>query len=206
MKTGVHVLEQSLRDAQGWLSSVSLRLNAHDNGSLAFASLRATLHALRDQLDRDTVMELGARLPALLRGLYYDGWNPASAPAPAATREDFMERVEHESPRASRIKAARAAKAALEVIFERLPAAVMAPVVERLPANLRELWPDEPPPYIDPRQVQHDPDPEATRRSRASPSRLRHATRRASGETTPNALPERSRPKPQRSRQSRNYL
>jgi hypothetical protein len=30
MKTGVHALEQSLRDAQGWVNSVALRLKARN--------------------------------------------------------------------------------------------------------------------------------------------------------------------------------
>lgn len=190
MKTGVHALEQSLRDAQGWVSSVALRLNTR-NGNLALSSLKATLHAVRDQLDRGVVAALGQRLPTAVRGLYYDGWDPATAPGPAASREEMMARIEHESPRTPRIKPARAAKAALEVIFERLPATVMAPVIERLPEDLHELWPDEPAPYTDPRRSRPAPDPEGTRRSRVSPSRLRRASWRAPGDGTPNALPER---------------
>jgi uncharacterized protein (DUF2267 family) len=190
MKTGVHVLEQGLRDARGWIHSVAIRLNAA-NENLAVTSLKATLHAIRDQLDPPAVIELGGRLPDLLRGLYYDGWDPTRAPRPAQTRKAFLRRIAHESVRNPRIKPERAAKAALEVIFERLPAAAMAPVIERLPETLHQLWPDEPPPYTDLRRVHVEPDPEATRRSRASPSRLRRRTARAPGESTPNALPER---------------
>jgi uncharacterized protein (DUF2267 family) len=189
MKTGVEFLEQSLRDTQGWIHSVALRLNAR-NENLALNSLKATLHAVRGQLDRDGVIELGSRLPALLRGLYYDGWEPEDTD-PAQSRKAFLGRVQRDWVRAAPIKAERAAKAALEVLCERLPAAVMAPVVERLPEDLAELWPDEAPPYTDVRQARPLPDPEATRRSRASPSRLRRATRRAPGSITDNALPER---------------
>lgn len=192
MKTGVHELEQDLRNAQGWMSSVALRLNTK-NGNLAFASLKATLHAVRDQLDPATVADIGGRLPALVRGMYYDGWNPWAKRRLAARRHDFTRCIEKEWARAPRIKAERAAKAALEVIFERLPAAALAPVIERLPVDLHELWPDEPAPYADVRRTQAVPDPEGTRRSRVSPSRLRRASSRAPGENTPNALPERHR-------------
>lgn len=190
MKTGVHELEQGLRDAQGWMSSVATRLNTK-NGNLAFASLKATLHAVRDQLEPAAVAELGGRLPALVRGMLYDGWDPWARRELATRRREFTQRVGSEWVRGPRIKAERAAKAALEVLFERMPAAVMRPIIERLPADLRGLWPDEPLPYTDLRHTHVEPDPEATRRSRATPSRLRHATRRAPGEVTPNALPER---------------
>jgi uncharacterized protein (DUF2267 family) len=205
MKTGVHDLEQGLRDAQGWVRSVALRLNTRD-GNLALHSLKATLHALRDQLDDASLVRFGSDLPALLRGLYYDGWDPAAAPHQAGSLEDFTQRIDRESRRVPRIKAERAAKAALEVIFERLPAAAMAPIVERLPVDLRELWPDEPPPYTDLRTTRPLPDPEATRRSRASPRRLRHATARGPGETVRNALPERKRPKKVRLQKRRHPL
>jgi uncharacterized protein (DUF2267 family) len=205
MKTGVHALEQSLRDAQGWISSVALRLNSR-NPNLALTSLKATLHAVRDQLDRTGAIELGGRLPALVRGLYYDGWDPDDARGPAKTSKSFLSRIAHESVRNPRIKPERAAKAALEVIFERLPAAAMAPVIERLPESLAKLWPDEPLPYTDLRRATPQPDPEGTRRSRASPSRLRRASWRAPGMGTPNALPERKSPKKARAKQSRHYL
>ena len=190
MKTGIHEFEQDLRDAQGWMSSVALRLNTKD-GNLAFATLKATLHAVRDQLDTATAAELGGRLPALVRGLYYDGWDPWKKRRRSELCRDFTRRVADDGSRAPRIKAERAAKAALEVLFERMPAAVMRPVIERLPIDLHELWPDEPPPYTDLRRTHVEPDPEGTRRSRVSPSRLRRASRRAPGEGTPNALPER---------------
>jgi uncharacterized protein (DUF2267 family) len=174
------------------MDSVALRLNTQ-NGNLAFATLKATLHAVRDQLDPALVADLGGRLPALVRGLYYDGWDPWAKRRRTGRRQDFMRRVGEEWARAPRIKAERAAKAALEVIFERLPAAAMRPVIERLPEDLHELWPDEPAPYTDLRHARPIPDPEATRRSRASPSRLRRATARAPGQSTANALPERHR-------------
>ncbi|WP_245322590.1 DUF2267 domain-containing protein [Mesorhizobium sp. WSM3882] len=42
-------------------------------------ALIATLHALRNCLDRDEAVYMGAQLPALLRGFYYEGvasWPP----------------------------------------------------------------------------------------------------------------------------------
>lgn len=190
MKTGVHVLEQTLRDTQGWVSSAAARLNARSR-NVALASLKATLHAIREQLEPADIVELGQHLPLPLRGLYYDGWDPARVRRPATTRASFLERIEDDAWRMPRIKAARAAKAALETIFERVPASVMVRVIDRLPEDLRALWPDEPAPYIDLRASRPVPDPEATRRSRASPSRLGRATRRAPGQVTRNALPER---------------
>jgi uncharacterized protein (DUF2267 family) len=191
MKIGIPVLEAALRDAQGWVVAAGQRINTRSS-PVAFASLRATLHALRAQLDMRRAIEVGERLPLVMRAVFFDGWDPHDVPPPAASKDQFVRRVAADNGRTPRIKAERAAKAALEVIFERLPAAVAARVVERLPEDLRELWPDEPAPYVDLRRsTPLPPDLDATRKSRTSPSRLRRATRRGPGEINVNALPER---------------
>ena len=46
----------------------------------ASACLRAALHALRDRIGLENAVHLGAQLPMLLRGAYYEGWHPAATP------------------------------------------------------------------------------------------------------------------------------
>jgi uncharacterized protein (DUF2267 family) len=48
------------------------------------------MHALRDNLPVDCAAELGEELPMLVRGFYYDHWNPAATPAMARNRNDFL--------------------------------------------------------------------------------------------------------------------
>jgi uncharacterized protein (DUF2267 family) len=194
MKTGVDVLEASLREARDWTRSTARRMRVKSH-ALAFSSLRATLHALRGQLEPEPerVFAFGERLPPVLKAVYFDGWQRARSRRPATTRETWMGRVEGAFDRNPGVKAERAAKAALETLFERLPAEAVTGVVESLPEDLAELWPDGPTPYTDLR-IMSPPDlppVDEMRRSRASPRRLRRATRRAPGERTPNALPER---------------
>jgi uncharacterized protein (DUF2267 family) len=46
----------------------------------AYEVLRAFLHALRDRLPVESAVKLGAQLPMLVRGFYYEGWDPAHKP------------------------------------------------------------------------------------------------------------------------------
>ncbi|HKO24530.1 MAG TPA: DUF2267 domain-containing protein, partial [Chloroflexota bacterium] len=46
----------------------------------AYEVLRAVLHALRDRLPVESAAKLGAQLPMLVRGFYYEGWNPTHTP------------------------------------------------------------------------------------------------------------------------------
>jgi uncharacterized protein (DUF2267 family) len=49
------------------------------------------LHALRDRLTVEAAL-LAAQLPMLIRGLYYEGWKPASVPV-KMSREASLGRV-----------------------------------------------------------------------------------------------------------------
>jgi uncharacterized protein (DUF2267 family) len=63
----------------------------------SYAALRGVLHALRDRLSVDETAQLGAQLPTLIRGVYYDGWKPAETPV-KMNREEFLARVREEFP------------------------------------------------------------------------------------------------------------
>jgi uncharacterized protein (DUF2267 family) len=192
MNTGVESLEQSLREARDWVNATAQRMNVRD-APLAYRSLRATLHAIRGQLGTDQALAFAGRLPPLIRAIYFEGWRRADPRKPVRSKSALMTRVERDFDGRIRVKAERAAKAALETLCERLPARALSDVVKELPEDLAELWPDSPPPYTDLR-IMAPPEPppvDESRRARTSPSRLRRATRRGPGERVGNALPER---------------
>jgi uncharacterized protein (DUF2267 family) len=55
--------------------------------------LRTYLHALRDRLTVDEAAELAAQLPELIRGIYYEGWDPSKTPVRYEDLADFLDRV-----------------------------------------------------------------------------------------------------------------
>ena len=63
----------------------------------SYGALRAVLHALRDRLTVGEAKDLGAQFPMLIRGIYYEGWNPAKMPI-KMDREEFLRRVRNEFP------------------------------------------------------------------------------------------------------------
>ena len=65
--------------AHEWLSLLADRLGTEDRHE-ALQALRAWLHLVRDRLSVDAAVHLGAQLPELLRGIYYEGWIPQLAP------------------------------------------------------------------------------------------------------------------------------
>lgn len=78
----LHEIEQ----AYGW---------PKDRRIQSYTALRTILHALRDRLTVQVTAQLAAQLPLLVRGIYYDGWNPNAVPV-KMDREEFLTRIRQE--------------------------------------------------------------------------------------------------------------
>ena len=59
----------------------------------AWKALRAVLHTVRDRLPLDVAVHFGAQLPMLIRGMYYEGWEPSKVPI-KMTRESFLAAIQ----------------------------------------------------------------------------------------------------------------
>lgn len=63
----------------------------------SYGALRAVLHQLRDRLTIEECSQLGAQLPLLVRGIYYEGWNPSAVPV-KMHKDEFLAGVKREFP------------------------------------------------------------------------------------------------------------
>ncbi|MCK3779416.1 DUF2267 domain-containing protein [Ensifer sesbaniae] len=98
------------------------------------------MRALRGCLGRDEAIYLGAQLPPLLRGLYYEGWHPGQR-MPAASRTAFRERLHDGVHRDPAVDAEQVAHAVLSLLAARLPPAESEDARAPTPRALRSLWP-----------------------------------------------------------------
>lgn len=74
----VSVFETSVAKADQWVAEVAETMGIVDRQE-AYRTLRAVLHALRDQLTVHENKDLSAQMPMVIRGLFFEGWNPAKA-------------------------------------------------------------------------------------------------------------------------------
>ncbi len=89
-RTGVDSLDRSIDKTNVWLADVA-RSFGTDDRRMAYRVTRSWLHTLRDRLPVPIAAHLAAQLPDLLRGVFYDGWNPSKVPIKFG-RDEFVVR------------------------------------------------------------------------------------------------------------------
>lgn len=109
------VIERSVEKAHVWLDEVAEQLGTEDRRE-AYRVLRAYLHALRDRLTVDEAAQLSAQLPDLIRGIYYEGWNPSATPVRYRGLADFLDRVSADAELDGETAASYAVSATAEVL------------------------------------------------------------------------------------------
>jgi uncharacterized protein (DUF2267 family) len=132
-------LQGAVRATEEWIDDLQQRLAWHDRERV-YSALLVTLHALRDVLAQKEAVYVGAQLPALLRGLYYDGWHPAGRTAPRS-RGAFVARIQDGVHRDPGIDAEQVARAVLALLAARLPAGELEDAKAATPQPLHNLWP-----------------------------------------------------------------
>ena len=108
----------------------------------AYLAFRSTLHALRDRMTVEEVAHLAAQLPMLMRGFYYEGWDPTGKPHKLRTREEFLARMAQELEGADDgLDPELLARAVFAVLDKRIARGEIDHVKASLPEKIRQLWP-----------------------------------------------------------------
>ena len=138
-----HVFDTSLQVANLWLDqlSKSVGLTPHDQQRTLHA-LRAGLHAIRDRLPIAEVIDLGAQLPTLIRGLYYEGWTGTHDPTEIRDRTAMVARVASNLGRDDRLDPLDVLRGVIQLLVEHVSPGEIADIITTLPRPLAMLWKD----------------------------------------------------------------
>jgi uncharacterized protein (DUF2267 family) len=137
---GLDVFETKLHKTISWLNEL-IRVLGWQDRRKAYLALRATLHALRDRLTVEEVAQLGAQLPMLMRGFYYEGWDPTGKPPRERHKAQFLAHIERRFREDERIDPEQVARAVFTVLANRVTEGEIEDVKHVLPDELRDLWP-----------------------------------------------------------------
>ncbi|MEU8108366.1 DUF2267 domain-containing protein [Nonomuraea muscovyensis] len=119
-----------------WLAVLADMIGT-ENRDFAQRVLRTWLHTVRDGLTVDTTAHFAAQLPDLLRGVYYNGWDPGKVPI-RRNRQEFIEHFAR-SGRIALSDVPQLASTVTRFLCRELSEPSVMHVLDRLPQDVRTL-------------------------------------------------------------------
>jgi len=135
---GLEGIDHTIQQTYTWIDEVAAAL-APANRHIGYQVLRGFLHTVRDRLPMDEAVHLGAQLPMLLRGLYYDGWDPEAIPSRVRDGKAFLSDFAWESRLPDAVDTAASVRAAYEVLARHVTSGEVAEVLNALPGEVRSV-------------------------------------------------------------------
>jgi uncharacterized protein (DUF2267 family) len=135
---GLDVFDRTLQITHVWLNEIGDQLIP--DRQLCWKALSVVLRQLRDSLPTDLSAHLGAELPLLIRGAYYDQFRPAAQPVRDGDLEGFIERVADELRDARPTDPRDATRAVMATLSRHVPRGQIAKVQDALPKQIRDFW------------------------------------------------------------------
>ena len=134
----VEIIDRSVEKTHVWLNELAQELGTDDK-RYAYRALRAVMHAIRDRLTVDETAQLAAQLPELIRGIYYEGWDPSRTPASYHDSKPFLDRIAAEASLAGDSEASYAAQAVMDVMRHHVSSGELEQVLGMLPPKVRAV-------------------------------------------------------------------
>ena len=132
-------IAHTVQQTQEWLKELRDNADLADEAE-ALGVLRSVLHQLRDRLTPDEAVELGAQLPIIVRGIYYEGWRPKRTPEKVRSKQKFLDEITIKLlPR--RVAPEVAVRDVFALIAHHCDPGEIADVIDQLPSDIKELWP-----------------------------------------------------------------
>lgn len=135
------VYARSTQSTQEWIREIC-DLADNENDQVAYQALRATLHALRDRIPVDATAHFAAQLPTMLRGIYYEGWDPSKTPKEIRNRDEFLGVIRDEYNYPVEVDLEYLSSAVFETINHQVSTDLARKTRHLLNEELRTLWPD----------------------------------------------------------------
>jgi uncharacterized protein (DUF2267 family) len=136
--TGLDVFDRTLQTTNIWLDEI-MEVVGPDR-KLAWKALSVVLHKLRDRLPVNVAAHLGAQLPLLVRGVYYDQFEPDKQPSDCRTFEEFVAEVAEWLSDTRPVDPKDATRAVFATLSRHVDPGQVVKVMEVLPASIRTAF------------------------------------------------------------------
>jgi uncharacterized protein (DUF2267 family) len=141
---GIETVDHAVQLTYVWLDDLDWRMG-WDNKGRSYRLLKSVLQALRDWLPTSKSAQFAARLPTLLRGAYYEHWQPATTPVKRRSKADFLQRIDQAFAGDMQMEPEVATSLVLGFLSTKMSMGDIQDVRQSLPADIRVLWPEPEP-------------------------------------------------------------
>jgi len=136
----MEIFDSTIHKTANWIDELALLMGWEDQRK-TYGVLRAVLHSLRDQLTMQETVHLGAQLPLLIRGMFYEGWNPEKKPIRMKTREEFLNHLCSHFPRGCEFDPEHAVEAVFVLLSQKITQGEIEDLRQNFPKDLQDWWP-----------------------------------------------------------------
>lgn len=126
------------KQAQLWVRELAADLSWSEPSACRL--LRSVLHTIRDWLPESEMADLSAQLPVLIRGMYFEGWNPPG-PGGEHKKRDFVLSVRRCFGYDDDVDFDVAIKAVFRLLDRHISHGEIVQVRNSIRKSLRNLWP-----------------------------------------------------------------
>jgi uncharacterized protein (DUF2267 family) len=130
-------VERSVHKTNEWLKRLERELEIADRED-SWRIMKSYLQVLRDQLAVDEAAQLAAQLPLVLRGAFYEGFDPGR-PAKVRHRDQFLQLLAERARLDDMSEAESAAEAATRVLRDHVTEGGLDDVLSELPGEVRAI-------------------------------------------------------------------
>ena len=141
VRSSTPTIDRAEEVAHDWINELGDYLD-WSNDARTHRLLRTVLHAIRDFLTVDEAADLAAQLPVLIRGIYYEGWDPSSTPARPHTAVAFMDRINAAFERDPLENPEAAVACVIKLLYRHVTSGEMTQVRRSMRKDLHFLFPD----------------------------------------------------------------
>jgi uncharacterized protein (DUF2267 family) len=135
---GLEVFDKTLQTTHIWLDEVMAAIGP--DRQVAWKVLSVVLRKLRDRLPVETAAHLSAELPLLIRGVFYDQYQPAKQPTRCRDMEEFVAEVAEWLTDTRPVDPRLAVRTVFQVLSHHIPEGQIDNVRDSLPRDIRAFW------------------------------------------------------------------
>ncbi|MGK9233176.1 DUF2267 domain-containing protein [Inquilinus limosus] len=152
---GLEVFDKTLQTTHIWLDELMQHEAFGPDRRFAWHALGAVLRAVRDRLPLDLAAHLGAQLPLLIRGAYYDRFRPEELPHRERTLDGFLKEIGDDLAMTRPVNHRDATMAVFQIVSKHVNRSQIDKVRHALPEEVRAIWHDDPnAPDVTPREAE----------------------------------------------------